>query len=453
MTLSAVRPFYDCIVIGGGASGFFTAIRLKEEAPQASVCILEAQTSTLGKVKISGGGRCNVTHILPETVDSAAIPKALMGFYPRQYPQLLGHLFNWTPQQMRDWMAQHGVHTKVEADGRAFPITDDAYSVVRLLESACEAWGIPIRTQARVLNITTRNEPMGISFQHEAAQFWLQLASGGMLEAKNVVLATGGNANGYRLAEQLGLTLTPCVPSLFTFKVIDDALTALAGVSLPWVKTKLQVTDAVKASLPKPFQKAIPKGGFQQEGALLITHWGVSGPAVLKLSAWGAFALEASQYRATLVVDSLPELSDDAILNTLKAARTNPQWAKKQLINACPFDVLPKRWWGYLLGKAGVDATTPWQQIGEKQPLYALCEQLKRLPLAISGKGVFKEEFVTAGGVAIEGLFPKTLEAKTVTGCYVVGELLNVDGLTGGFNFQHCWASANAVAMALAETV
>jgi predicted Rossmann fold flavoprotein len=452
MTLSAVRPFYDCIVIGGGASGFFTAIRLKEEAPQASVCILEAQSSTLGKVKISGGGRCNVTHILPETVETANIPKLLMGFYPRQYPQLLGHLFNWTPQQMRDWMATHGVHTKVEADGRAFPITNDSYSVVQLFESACEAWGIPIRTQARVLNIATRDEETGISFQHPDARFWLQLAGGGMLEAKNVVLATGGNANGYRLAEQLGLTLTPCVPSLFTFKVADDALTALAGVSLPWVKTKLQVTDAVKASLPKAFQKAIPKGGFQQEGALLVTHWGVSGPAVLKLSAWGAFALEASRYQATLVVDSLPALQDEEILTILREARTNSMGAKKQLINANPFEVLPKRWWGYLLEQAGVEATTPWQQLGEKQPLYALCEQLKRLKLPVTGKGVFKEEFVTAGGVAIEALQPNTLQAKTVEGCYVVGELLNVDGLTGGFNFQHCWASANAVAMALAET-
>jgi predicted Rossmann fold flavoprotein len=448
----ALSTYYDCVVIGGGASGFFTAIRLKEEAPHLSVCILEAQQSTLGKVKISGGGRCNVTHILPETVEDATIPKTLMGFYPRQYPQLLGHFMTWSPQQMCHWLEKNGVPTKVEKDGRAFPASDDSASIVQLFESACEAWGIPIRTGSRVTDVVNRSstetETHLPQFQHEKAQFILRLSTNVLMEAKTIVLATGGSENGYRLAEQLGLTLTPKVPSLFTFKIDDTALTDLAGVSLPWVKAKLQFPKTTLETFPKAVQKAIPKGGIAQEGAFLVTHWGVSGPVVLKLSAWGAFALEASHYQATFLLDSLPDWRDEAILTALREERVTA--AKKWIANACPFEALPKRWWFYLLDKAGIDGYTPWQAVGEKRAITQLCEVIKRLALPISGKGVFKEEFVTAGGVALSSVNPNALEAKTAVGCYVVGELLNVDGLTGGFNFHHCWASANAVACAIA---
>jgi len=449
----ATSPYYDCVVIGGGASGFFTAIRLKEEALQLSVCILEAQQSTLGKVKISGGGRCNVTHILPETTEDSAIPKALMGFYPRHYPQLLGHFIEWSPAQMLGWLEKHGVPTKVEKDGRAFPASDDSGSIVHVFESACEAWGIPIRTGARVTDVVKRSaielEPHLPQFQHAEANFILRLSNNALIEAKTIVLATGGSENGYRLAEQLGVTLTPKVPSLFTFKIDDVDLTELAGVSLPWVKAKLQFPKVVQELFPKAVQKAIPKGGIAQEGAFLVTHWGVSGPVVLKLSAWGAFALEASKYQATLLLDCLPDLTDEAILTALRDERVTS--AKKWIANACPFEALPKRWWFYLIDKAGIDGYTPWQEVGEKKAITQLCEVLKRLALPIVGKGVFKEEFVTAGGVALPSVNPNSLEAKTTAGCYVVGELLNVDGLTGGFNFHHCWASANTVACAIAN--
>ena len=258
----ALSPYYDCVVIGGGASGFFTAIRLKEEAPHLSVCILEAQQSTLGKVKISGGGRCNVTHILPETVEDATIPKTLMGFYPRQYPQLLGHFMAWSPQQMCHWLEKNGVPTKVEKDGRAFPASDDSASIVQLFESACEAWGIPIRTGSRVTDVVNRSSAETDAhlpqFQHEKAQFILRLSTNVLVEAKTIVLATGGSENGYRLAEQLGLTLTPKVPSLFTFKVDDTALTDLAGVSLPWVKAKLQFPKTTLEAFPISTQGTQP---------------------------------------------------------------------------------------------------------------------------------------------------------------------------------------------------
>jgi predicted Rossmann fold flavoprotein len=453
MMPTVVPAYFDCLVIGGGASGFFTAIRLKEEAPHLKVGILEAQQATLGKVKISGGGRCNVTHILQETTEDSVIPKALMGFYPRQYPQLLGHLMTWSPQHMLDWLEKHGVPTKVEKDGRAFPASDDSGSIVQVFESACEAWGIPIRTGARVTDVVKRDDaqanPHLPQFQHPEAQFILRLSNNGLIEAKTVVLATGGSENGYRLAEQLGLALTPKVPSLFTFKMDDVALTELAGVSLPWVKAKLQFPKVVQEAFPKAVQKTIPKGGIVQEGAFLVTHWGVSGPVVLKLSAWGAFALEASGYQAQLLLDSLPSLTDDVILSALRNERLVS--AKKWVANACPFENLPKRWWVYLVNKAGMDEFMPWQAVGEKRALTQLAEMLKRLALPIIGKGVFKEEFVTAGGVALASVSPNSLADKTTAGCYVVGELLNVDGLTGGFNFQHCWASANAAACAIAK--
>lgn len=448
----ATSLYYNCLVVGGGASGFFTAIRLKEEAPQLSVCIVEGQQSTLGKVKISGGGRCNVTHILPETTENSTIPKALMGFYPRQYPQLLGHFINWSPQQMLDWLEKHGVPTHVEKDGRAFPASDDSGSIVHVFESACEAWGIPIRTGARVTDVVERSateaNPHLPTFQHAEAQFMLRLSNNTLIEAKTIVLATGSSESGYQLAEQLGLSLTSKVPSLFTFKIDDAELVELAGVSLPWVKGKLQFPKALQETFTKAVQKTIPKSGIVQEGAFLVTHWGVSGPVVLKLSAWGAFALEASQYQATFLLDSLPSLNDETIMTVLRDERVAS--AKKWIANACPFEALPKRWWVYLLNKAGIDEFTPWQEVGEKRAITQLCEVLKRLALPIVGKGVFKEEFVTAGGVSLPSVNPNSLEAKTTAGCYVVGELLNVDGLTGGFNFHHCWASANTVACAIA---
>ncbi|MDH4378922.1 MAG: NAD(P)/FAD-dependent oxidoreductase [Vampirovibrionales bacterium] len=401
----------DVIVIGGGAAGFFAALSAKEANPTAHVVILEATNHTLAKVKISGGGRCNVTHACFD-------PAALVASYPRAH-KTLRHLFTqFGPAQTMEWFQSRGVRLKTEVDGRLFPVTDDSQTIIDCLQRERIQLGVALRTGERVQNMIPTAS--GFSLETES------MAGSTRWQAKAVIVATGGSGGGYKLLEGLGLLMVSPAPSLFTFKVDDADLHALQGVS---------VQHVVGTLIPKEGKPII------QEGPLLVTHWGLSGPCILRLSAWGARLLHEQQYQAQLRLNWWPELTQDAIREWLLA--TKQEHPKQQAVNQSP-PAIPKRLWEYLLTTHGKQAnyqpSTLWGDMPNKA-LNLLAEALVRWPIAVSGKGVFKEEFVTAGGVATAGLNLKTYEAKALPGLFVVGEAVDVDGITGGFNFQHAWTS------------
>lgn len=412
------NPVYDVVIVGAGASGCFTAICLKEQLPHLRVCILEGAARPLQKVRISGGGRCNVTHNSTDVT-------FLLQHYPRKHKQLKGQLMEFTPTDMRQWLRQQGVETHAEGDGRVFPLSNSSESIIQAFLKRLDVLKVDIRYNTRVALA---------HFNTARQQFELDIQPAGQpaIQARHLVLATGSHALGYAMAEAFGLEVNPLVPSLFTFTIHNPAIHQRAGLSLQQARLRLQVPNVKKA--------------FEQQGPVLFTHWGLSGPAVLKLSASAALGLYASGYQAILYLNALPGLTHEATFAQLSAYQTqNP---KKRLQTDTPFVELPKRYWQFVLQHTGLHEETCWNAIHQKE-LNRLVEALLNLPLAVQGKGVFKEEFVTAGGVSAQSLNLITLEAKAQPGLFIAGELLDVDAMTGGFNFQHCWASAHAVARGL----
>lgn len=398
-------------MVGGGAAGFFGAIAAAES--DCAVTILEAGRTILTKVRISGGGRCNVTHACFD-------PALLVQHYPRGGKALRGPLTRFQPRDTVAWFEQRGVRLKTEADGRMFPVTDDSATIVDCLVRAALQWGIAIRTGVPA-----------IAVQRREAGFELQLKSGEVVVGDRLLLATGGSPQGYRLARALGHTIVPPVPSLFTFNVRDPRLQDLAGVSVPNAHLRLQF--AAKSQL-------------EQSGPLLVTHWGLSGPAVLKLSAWGARLLNENHYRAQLRVNWLPSLKGDAVrLLLLQAKDEMPQRA---IAAHCPFD-LPKRLWRSLVSDSGIDSTTRWAELS-KQALHRLGQEISDGQFEVCGKGVFKDEFVTCGGVALKEVDFKRMESRLCPGLHLAGEILDIDGVTGGFNFQSAWTTAWIAGRAMA---
>lgn len=404
----------DVAVIGGGAAGFFGAIAAAEANPGLRVIILEAGREPLAKVRISGGGRCNVTHAC---FDPAELIKA----YPRGAKALRGAFSRFQPGDAVDWFGRHGVELKIEDDGRMFPTTDDSATIVDCLQLSAERLGIQVWTGTPVRGVTAT--PDG---------FRLALGNGSDLEARHLLLASGSSPGGYRLAEQLGHELVPPVPSLFTFKVADPALRELAGVSLPEVRLQLH------------------SGGqkFQQTGPLLITHWGLSGPAVLKLSAWAARELQGDRYQAQLTVNWLPGWDGERLGQSLRASRE--QQPRRQLSSWRPVP-LPQRLWLYLLERQGIDPQRRWTETANRD-LERLREGLHSDRYAISGKGEFKEEFVTAGGIRLQDVDFRRMESRLQPGLHFAGEVLDIDGITGGFNFQNAWTTGWLAGQAIAAT-
>lgn len=403
------------IVIGGGAAGFFGAISCAEAAPEAHVTLLEAAAQPLSKVRISGGGRCNVTHHCFD-------PAVLVQHYPRGGKALRGAFTRFQPQDTVAWYQRRGVRLKTEADGRMFPTTDDSATIVDCLMRETRRVGVTLRTQTAVTQI-----------EKTSAGFAVQLRSGERLVSDRLLLATGSSPQGHRLAAKLGHTLVSPVPSLFTFNVRDRALQALAGVAVDPVEAKLVVAEA------KP---------LTQTGPLLVTHWGLSGPAVLKLSAWGARLLHAGKYQATLQVNWLPSMTGEQIRQALLTAKQVVP--KRAIVNHCPL-ALPKRLWRYWVQQVGLDNTVTWANL-PKKALNKLVEAIARGTFPIQGKGVFKEEFVTCGGIKLSEVDFKTLESRRCPGLYFAGEVLDIDGVTGGFNFQSAWTTGWLAGQAIAES-
>jgi predicted Rossmann fold flavoprotein len=403
------------LIIGGGAAGFFGAIAAAESCPQACVILLEAAREPLGKVRISGGGRCNVTHACFD-------PAVLVQHYPRGGKALRGAFTRFQPRDTVAWFQRRGVVLKTEADGRMFPTTDDSATIVDCLMRAAEAAGVQVKTGAAVTAV-----------QHDERSFNVQLRGGSTLRGDRLLLATGSSPQGHRIAQALGHTLEPPVPSLFTFNVPESALRDLAGVSVESAQVRVKIADQTPLT---------------QTGPLLITHWGLSGPAVLKLSAWGARALHDCGYRAIAQVNWLPAHATEQVRQILQQTKTD--WGKRVVRAAAPPQLpLPRRLWNYLGDRAQISPDQRWADLSKTQ-LHRLLQELTQSQHEISGKGVFKEEFVTCGGVSLQEVDFKTMESRLCPGLYFAGEILDIDGVTGGFNFQSAWTTGWLAGRAIA---
>ena len=401
---------YDIIIIGGGAAGFFTAINAAEFNPEAKILILERGKEVLTKVRISGGGRCNVTH-------AEFTPSELIKKYPRGEKELRGPFHSFMTGDTIAWFEKRGIELKIEEDGRMFPVSDSSETIINCFLSETQRLGIQLLKNHSVQNI--------ISEENQ----WLINTNNGDFSAKKILVATGSNPKIWKLLEGLGHQMETAVPSLFTFNIKDERITDLPGVAT-FARVK------------------IPEIRMEDEGPLLITHWGVSGPAILKLSAWGARALYDLNYKFKIQINWLGDANPNFIIAQLLELKL--KHAKQQLSKYAQFE-LPKRLWKNLVLACGISETEIWANLNKKQ-LTALSLQLTKGEFEVDGKSTFKEEFVTAGGIELAEVNFKTFESKLHKNLYFAGEVLNIDAITGGFNFQNAWTGGYLAAKAMTTT-
>lgn len=399
------------VVVGGGAAGFFAAIACAEAAPHQSVILLEKGSQLLAKVRISGGGRCNVTHACFD-------PAKLMHYYPRGSKALRGPFTRFQPSDTIDWFASRGVTLKTEADGRMFPITDSSQTIIDCLMRAALDAKVDIRCQSGVEAVQ----------QLEGGGFQLAIAGNRQLSAQSLLVATGSNRIVWQWLEALGHKIYPPVPSLFTFNVPTSPLKELSGISLENVHVSIEGSS------------------LAQTGPLLLTHWGFSGPAVLKLSAWGARYLHDLDYRVIAIINWLPEESGDRLVARFASLRAQ---SPNRLIGGDAPVPLPRNLWRALLVRAGLDPAQRWANTNNQQIRHlATCLQVDRYQ--VEGKTTHKEEFVTCGGVDLDEVNTKTMESRLCPGLFFAGEVLDIDGVTGGFNFQSAWTTGYLSGRAMA---
>ncbi|MDN3724472.1 NAD(P)/FAD-dependent oxidoreductase [Aequorivita sp. SDUM287046] len=404
----------DVIVIGGGAAGFFTAINAAEKNPNLKIIILERGKEVLTKVKVSGGGRCNVTH-------AEFLPKELTQNYPRGEKELLGPFHTFMTGDTIEWFEKRGVSLKIEEDGRMFPVSDSSQTIIDCFLWETKRLGVEVLLNQSVKEI-----------QKTADHFTINTNTDTFSAAK-IVVATGSNPKIWQLLEDLGHTIVPAVPSLFTFNIKDPRILDLPGVS---------TTASVKVLVPK----GIPPLGVRGL-PLLITHWGMSGPAILKLSAWGARLLEPLQYHFKIEVNWLNVLSEEEVLEELKNLKSFQ--GKQTIFKYAQFE-LPKRLWQSLVKAAGISESLTWAD-ATRENLQNIANQLTASLFEVAGKSTFKEEFVTAGGVDLKEVNFKTFESRVCKNLYFAGEVLNIDAITGGFNFQNAWTGGYLVAQAITK--
>ena len=397
------------IIIGGGAAGFFTAITAAETNPNLEVIILEKGNKVLQKVKVSGGGRCNVTHACFD-------PKELVEFYPRGRKELLGPFHQFMTGDTMLWFESRGVKLKIETDNRVFPVTNSSQTIIDCLLNSAEKAGVVLKLNQKVEAISKINNQFKITSPTET------------FLADKLVITTGSNPKFWNIIEGLGHTIVTPVPSLFTFKINDRRIREIPGIS---------VTNA-----------SMSIAGFPLEvnGPLLITHWGMSGPAVLKLSAFGARYLADKNYQYTVIINWLSTPFSD-VLNELKALKK--EQPKKLVHLKSVFHEIPRRLWEKLVFAAEIKNDMRWADLSYKQ-LECLANQLTKSVLNAEGKTTFKEEFVTAGGIALKEINFKRFESKIHKNLFFAGEVLNIDAVTGGFNFQNAWTGGYIVGKTVA---
>lgn len=403
------------IVAGGGAAGFFAAVTCARFNPEAEVIILEKGFKLLSKVKISGGGRCNVTNSTYE-------PNLLASHYPRGGKELKMAFKIFSSKDTVDWFELRGVKLKTEEDGRIFPITDDSQTIIDCLIKEARVLGVKILTEFAIRKLQ-------ITGDGDASKINVVLRGGETLECDKVLIATGGNPNAeaYHWLHELGHTIERPVPSLFTFNVPNNRLNGLQGISVPQAEVKVEGHK------------------LTERGPVLITHWGFSGPAVIRLSAWAARELHALNYNFNISINWTGE-KEHKVREQLEAI--SHEHAKK-IISSNPCLQLPRRLWERLTELSGIAAETRWCDISKKS-FNKLVEGLVHSVFTVRGKTTFKEEFVTCGGVSLKEVDFTTMESSVLPGLYFAGEVLDIDGITGGFNFQAAWTTGFIAGKAMA---
>ena len=398
------------IIIGGGAAGFFTAINAKEMNPELDITILEKGKEVLQKVKISGGGRCNVTHACFE-------PKELVQFYPRGEKELLGPFHQFMTGDTFEWFENNGIPLKIEKDNRVFPESNSSQTIVDCFLNKTKRLGISV----------LKNH--GVTTIQKQANSWLVITKKQQFVCDAVVMAAGSSKKVWELSKALRHSIISPVPSLFTFNIKDNRIKDLLGISVPNATVQLEDTN------------------LEASGPLLITHWGMSGPAILKLSAFGARVLAEKNYEYQVQVDWLSRPTHK-IVNVL--LNLKKKHSKKQVIVRSPFEEIPKRLWERFVLATTIKTTFNWADVSHEQ-IDALANQLTKSIFTAKGKSTFKEEFVTAGGVDLKEINFKNFESKLQNNLFFVGEVLNIDAVTGGFNFQNAWTGGWLCAKALAS--
>ncbi|MEH6405747.1 MAG: NAD(P)/FAD-dependent oxidoreductase [Leeuwenhoekiella sp.] len=416
---------YDVIIIGGGAAGFFTAINLAETARHLNILILERGKEVLTKVRVSGGGRCNVTH-------ADFLPKSLSTNYPRGERELLGPFHQFMTGDTMAWFEERGVSLKIEDDGRIFPVTDSSQTIIDCFLNEAKKYNVTIKTGEAVNELFKVNKD------------WQLKTKNTVFTTDKVVIATGSNPKIWNLLATLGHSVINAIPSLFTFNIDDNRIKDLPGLA---TEAFVELLDENGNILKSNKGERADRGGVS--GALLITHWGMSGPAILKLSAWGARELHGLEYKFSIKVNWLPDLTVDVIYDKLLQLKL--QFAKQMAHTNSQFD-LPKRLWQSILLASEIESQTRWADLNKEQ-MQQIVFHLNASVFRVDGKSTFKEEFVTAGGINLREVNFKTFESKIQPGLYFAGEVLNIDAVTGGFNFQNAWTGGFIAAKAIADAV
>jgi len=398
---------FDVIIVGGGAAGFFTAINAAENNPELNILILERGKEVLTKVKVSGGGRCNVTH-------AEFIPAELVKRYPRGEKELRGPFHKFMTGDTIAWFNERGIELKTEEDGRMFPVTDSSQTIIDCFQKECQKLGIQIRKGQSLKNFSKEKD------------LWQVNTNTNSFKCTKLMLATGSNPKVWSLLQKMGHQIVSAVPSLFTFNIQDQRIKDLAGIA----------SEA---------EVKILNENLDSSGPLLITHWGMSGPGILKLSAWGARQLNDLNYNFNIQVNWLPGNTKTDILNNLKELKFS---ISKQQVSTRPQFELPKRLWQSIVLASKINQETKWADLNKDQ-LTNLSEQLTSAVFKVTGKSTFKEEFVTAGGIDLKEVDFKTFESKLHKNLYFAGEILNIDAITGGFNFQNAWTGGYLAAQAM----
>eukprot|EP00257_Ricinus_communis_P004326 XP_002517453.2 uncharacterized protein LOC8276008 isoform X2 [Ricinus communis] len=415
------------VVVGGGAAGIYGAIRAKTLAPNLDVLVIE-KGKPLSKVKISGGGRCNVTN------GHCSDHMILADHYPRGHRELKGSFFNMHgPVDTMSWFSDHGVALKIEDDGRVFPVSNSSSSIIDCLLKEAKRKGVSLQTGKVVTKASTdASGKFHLKVEKRTAEFVESV------EADYLLIASGSSRQGYSLATQLGHSIVDPVPSLFTFKIEDSQLAELSGVTFPKVEVKLKVEN-IPRNTPH----------LSQVGPMLVTHWGLSGPVILRLSAWGARDLFTSCYKGMLTVDFIPDLHIEDIKSILSQHKN--KFAKQKAFNSWPSEFgITKRFWKYILDRESLIGDTLWASVSNNS-IISVAHVLKHCAFGVTGKGQFKDEFVTAGGVPLSQISLSTMESKICPRLFFAGEVLNIDGVTGGFNFQSAWSGGYIAGTSIGE--
>ena len=400
----------DIIIIGGGAAGFFAAINIAEQNPNLSIAILERGKTGLQKVKISGGGRCNVTH-------AEFIPSELIENYPRGKKELLGPFHTFMTGDTIAWFEERGIVLKIEEDGRMFPVSNSSQTIIDCFLNEAKKYNVEILYNHTVKTVIINEDKFIVKTNQ------------GNLSANKIIMATGSNPKIWNLLSDWGHTIVSPVPSLFTFDIKDGRIKDIPGVVAKDVEVRVVDTDLIS------------------EGPLLITHVGMSAPSILKLSAFGAVELAKLNYNFKISVNFI-RYDIESCVEYLKSAKQ--EYSKKTVLNSVQFD-LPKRLWKKLVLASNIQETERWADLNKVQ-LETLANQLTNAVFQVIGKSTFKEEFVTAGGVDLKEINFKTFESKRIPNLYFAGEVMNVDAVTGGFNFQNAWTSAFIVFKAISKS-